>query len=98
MKEGIHIKTVITLTLEEPLTAAEKRNLQFLISDALYEFRASRLPVEEYVTKRYHRDDGKYALGEESHRADKVAQVQARCDLANKLHDAALHLGVTDIE
>lgn len=91
-------KTQITLTLDAILTPEQKREMQFLLSDALYEFEGPRRDAEEYVAKRYTNKDGKFVLGGAEAQARKVAQVQLRCQLARALHDAALRVSVDEVD
>jgi hypothetical protein len=77
-------KTRIVLTVDDTFSTDETKHLRYLISDALAEFRnGARRNPEEYVAKRY----PTFSTGRQE---DKVKEVEARRDLAERLHNAAL--------
>ena len=82
--------TKIILTVDEGLTEQEITDLRFLLSDALGEFAAARTPAKEYVKGRYPDEKEYYAYD------GKLAQVERRNLLAEKLHNAALRFEVAE--
>jgi hypothetical protein len=75
--------TKIILTIEEELTEPECNDLQLLLCDALSEFATRRSPAAQYVDERYPATNEGYNW---VNRPEKVAQVQRRITLAQKLH------------
>ena len=81
----------IVMTLDRPLTAEDERHLRFLFTDALSDFQRSRgASAEEYVARLYPEGAGYEWLD----RAEKIREVQARMDLAYRLHNTALSVKV----
>ena len=74
----------LTMSLDEPLTADERKELHDLLCDALAEFRHVRTPAHEYVDRRYP-DIEEYRW---LNREKKVVEVSRRCALAEKLRNA----------
>ncbi len=82
------MSTKIIMTLEETLTDAERDKLRGLLQDAFYEFAGSRTPARVYVAERYPANERTpYPIGPK--REAKVAEVEQRIHLAQKLHQAA---------
>jgi len=85
--------TRIILTVEDDLTIEEIRWLRYTLADALSDFRRTRknserglIDARAYVNERYPVTSG-YDWMDRDAKAD---QVHTRCQLAQKLHDAAL--------
>lgn len=78
------MKTRIVLTLD--LSEQDQKDLRYLLTDALAEFRSARQPAEEYVERRYDKRCPPLSyLGVGA----KIAEVNRRCDLAARLKSAA---------
>jgi hypothetical protein len=84
--------TKIILTVEDSLDEEEIKDLTFLLSDALHDFRTLRTPAIAYVRKRY--PDQPLSLEGEG----KVMQVERRTWLAQKLHNAALAFEIETVK
>lgn len=81
--------TFITIKLEENIRDDQKQELRNLFADALYEFRTSRTPIQAYWDKKY--GSGRvYATPAE--RAQKLASINRRNELAELLHTPVLQL------
>lgn len=74
----------LTMSLDAPLTADERKELHDLLCDALAEFRCARTPAREYVDTRYPDVEGYRWLN----RDKKVIEVSKRCMLAERLRNA----------
>lgn len=74
------MQTKIILTLSEELTEQERKDLQYLMTDAFAEFESTRR--DPYVSRRYPTLDGEPFL-------KKYTEVQRRRELARKLKAAA---------
>lgn len=83
------MKTLITLTLEQ-LSEQERKDLTYILTDALGEFCRVREPVVTYVLNRYE----PYAVQEAK---DKMAEVERRVALAKRLKAAAHDMRLTDV-
>lgn len=84
------MKTRITLTLDQ-LTEQERKDLTYLLTDALAEFAKCREPVEEYVSARHN------PLRDSISFRDKAVEVLRRVELAKKLKLAAHDMIVVDL-
>ena len=84
--------TRIILTVDDGLDEEEIKDLTFLLSDALHDFRVLRTPAIDYVRKRY--PDQPLSLEGDG----KVMQVERRVWLARKLHNAALAFEIEDVK
>ncbi len=84
------------LQVEENLTQEERDALQYLLADALSDFRIAREKGDaaEYVRKRYPEI---YPEGTPRFNR-KVREVEARIGLARKLHNAALRVEVQSLK
>jgi hypothetical protein len=78
------------------LTDEERKTLQYLLSDALHDFRARRKcgNARAYVQERYSPEV--YSPGS-GRFEEKVKQVQARLVLAEKLHNAAVSVTIREV-
>lgn len=86
MKVTIHLE----LTVDEDELGVEQIDLpgkiRYLCGDAFAEFQHPRRNAEEYVAKRYPQSEGYAWLNREN----KVREVAARVELAQRLHNAGL--------
>lgn len=85
--------TTITITLEETLTEEQHKVLQYVLSDALYEFTSGpRRNATEYVEKQYAElyPQGEPLSPERIRHVKKINEVELRCALARLMWDAAL--------
>jgi len=90
MAKEKEMKTHITLTLDQ-LTEQERKDLTYLLTDALAEFAGHREPPEKYIAERY----ADYMS--EGQRRMKTTELERRIALAKKLKAAAHDMDVTDV-
>ena len=84
------MKTLITLTLDQ-LTEQERKDLTYLLTDALGEFIAQRENTEQYIENRY--------AGASEYLWDaKRIEVPARVALAKRLRVAVHEMGLTEVD